>query len=382
MILRRLDVSEHGRTRPLYEEVFSEDDKAFVDYYYEWKTRDNKIYVAEDEDGIHAMVHLNPFRMYVQGELHTLHYIVAVATQEEYRHRGLMRSLLALAEKDMKEAGETFTFLMPASEKIYAPFGYRYFCMQRRGILRIADLKEERQDVLRAAQLAEHSEKNRKDTKAVLHAAEMEENDEAIVRAAEIEEDIEYTAEENATDIMCAAGSEENTGFLCRPVLPQEYGALATFVNRVLEKEYDIFVYRDEAYYERLCAEQSAQGGDVMVIGRPDGTLIGTFCTSRELSDASDTDAMQGQKTDTRKTGSQERCELREVILDPDYLEEGREALTEFAEAYGSCKVLGYQPFLEPEKEEQVPLLMGKRPGAGVFCSRYDSQKIFINEVV
>ncbi len=32
MILRRLDVSEHGRTRPLYEEVFSEDDKAFVDY--------------------------------------------------------------------------------------------------------------------------------------------------------------------------------------------------------------------------------------------------------------------------------------------------------------------------------------------------------------
>lgn len=339
MILRRLDVSEHGRTRPLYEEVFSEDDKAFVDYYYEWKTRDNKIYVSEDEDGIHAMVHLNPFRMYVQGELHTLHYIVAVATQEEYRHRGLMRSLLALSEKDMKEAGETFTFLMPASEKIYAPFGYRYFCMQRRGILRIADLKEERQDVLRAAQLGYNDGKH-------------SENTEAVQRA------------------------------VCRPVLPQEYGALAAFVNRVLKDQYDIFVYRDAPYYERLCAEQSAQGGAVMVIGRQDGTLIGTFCTSRELSDASDTDAMQGQKTDTRKTGSQERYELREVILDPDYLEEGREALTEFAEAYGSCKVLGYQPFLEPEGEEQVPLLMGKRPGAGVFCSRHDSQKIFINEVV
>lgn len=361
MILRRLDVSEHGRTRPLYEEVFSEDDKAFVDYYYEWKTRDNKIYVAEDEDGIHAMVHLNPFRMYVQGELHTLHYIVAVATQEEYRHRGLMRSLLALAEKDMKEAGEMFTFLMPASEKIYAPFGYRYFCMQRRGILRIADLKEERQDVLRAAQLGDSSEKNSKAIKSVLGVARIEENARDILRAAEI---------------------EEHTDLICRPVLPQEYGALAAFVNRVLKDQYDIFVYRDAPYYERLCAEQSAQGGAVMVIGRQDGTLIGTFCTSRELSDASDTDAMQGQKTDTRKTGSQERYELREVILDPDYLEEGREALTEFAEAYGSCKVLGYQPFLEPEGEEQVPLLMGKRPGAGVFCSRHDSQKIFINEVV
>lgn len=378
MILRRLDVSEHGRTRPLYEEVFSEDDKAFVDYYYEWKTRDNKIYVAEDEDGIHAMVHLNPFRMYVQGELHTLHYIVAVATQEEYRHRGLMRSLLALAEREMKAAGEQFTFLMPASEKIYAPFGYRYFCMQRRGILRTADLKEERQDVLRAAQLGDSSEKNSKVIKSVLGVARIEENARDILRAAEI---------------------EEHTDLICRPVLPQEYGALAAFVNRVLKDQYDIFVYRDAPYYERLCAEQRAQNGDVMVIGRTDGTLIGTFCTSRELPDASDCDAAQiqendapfgtehlpqenGAPSDTRKTGSQERYELREVILNPDYLEEGREALTEFAEAYGSCKVLGYQPFLEPEKEEQVPLLMGKRPCGTAFCSRYDSQKIFINEVV
>lgn len=347
MILRRLDVSEHGRTRPLYEEVFSEDDKAFVDYYYEWKTRDNKIYVAEDEDGIHAMVHLNPFCMYVQGELHTLHYIVAVATKEEYRHRGLMRSLLALAEREMEAAGEQFTFLMPASEKIYAPFGYRYFCTQRRGVLRIAGLKEERKDVLRAAQLGDSSEKNSKAIKSVLGVARIEENARDILRA------------------------------VCRPVLPQEYGALAAFVNRVLKEQYEIFVYRDVPYYERLCAEQRAQAGDVMVICQSDGNLIGTFCTSRELLPQENSDL-----SDMRKIGSQERCELREVILDADYLEEGREALTEFTKAYGSCKVLGHQPFLEPEREEQVPLLMGKRPCGTVFCSGYDAEKIFINEVV
>ena len=337
MIIRRLAVSEHGRTRPLYAEVFSEDDKAFVDYYYEWKTRDNKIYVAEDENGIHAMVHLNPFRMYVQGEIHTLHYIVAVATQKDYRHQGLMRSLLALAEKEMEAAGEQFTFLMPASEKIYAPFGYRYFCTQRRGVL--------------------HNAEKHRGT--------------AVLCSAGIEE--------NAGDILCAAQISEkhDADFMCRPVLPQEYGALAAFVNRVLKEQYEIFVYRDVPYYERLCAEQRAQAGDVMVICQSDGNLIGTFCTSRELLPQENSDL-----SDMRKIGSQERCELREVILDAYYLEEGREALTEFTKAYGSCKVLGYQPFLEPEREEQVPLLMGKRPCGTVFCSEWDEEKIFINEVV
>lgn len=337
MIIRRLDVSEHGRTRPLYEEVFSEDDKAFVDYYYEWKTRDNTIYAAEDEDGIHAMVHLNPFRIYVQGEIHTLHYIVAVATQKEYRHQGLMRSLLALAEQEMEGAGEQFTFLMPASEKIYTPFGYRYFCTQRRGVLHNAE---------------KHS------GTAVLCAAGIE---------------------ENAGDILCAAQISEkhDADFMCRPVLPQEYGALAAFVNRVLEEQYDIFVYRDAPYYERLCAEQRAQNGDVMVICRPGGDLIGTFCTSRELLLQENGDPFH-----VRKTDSWEECELREVILDPCYLEEGREALTEFTESYGLCKVLGYQPFLEPKREEQVPLLMGKRLCGTVFCSEWDEKKIFINEVV
>ena len=47
MKVRHLEQTEHGLTRPLYEEVFSEDSKRFVDYYYTEKTKDNQIYVAE-----------------------------------------------------------------------------------------------------------------------------------------------------------------------------------------------------------------------------------------------------------------------------------------------------------------------------------------------
>ena len=65
MKVRRLEQAEHGLTRPLYEEAFSEDSKRFIDYYYTEKTKDNQIYVAEEDGGIQAMLHLNPYELNV-----------------------------------------------------------------------------------------------------------------------------------------------------------------------------------------------------------------------------------------------------------------------------------------------------------------------------
>lgn len=135
MEFRKLNRREHGRTRELYEAAFPEDGRAFTDYYYEWKTRDNEIFAALDGKKICGMVHLNPVIIWREGELEKLHYIVAVATRKEYRHRGVMRRLLSLSEDWMKEQGETFTFLMPVKEEIYRPFGYRFFCCQRQGTI-------------------------------------------------------------------------------------------------------------------------------------------------------------------------------------------------------------------------------------------------------
>ena len=38
MKIEKLEVSQHLDTRKLYEEVFPEDEKSFVDYYYQEKT--------------------------------------------------------------------------------------------------------------------------------------------------------------------------------------------------------------------------------------------------------------------------------------------------------------------------------------------------------
>ena len=45
-----LTKEERQKTRTLYQTVFSEDSQKFVDFYYEYKIRDNQIYALwEDE---------------------------------------------------------------------------------------------------------------------------------------------------------------------------------------------------------------------------------------------------------------------------------------------------------------------------------------------
>ena len=67
MKIEKLEVSQHLDTRKLYEEVFSEDEKSFVDYYYQEKTKDNIIYIVREDDDIQAMLHLNPYTLMVNG---------------------------------------------------------------------------------------------------------------------------------------------------------------------------------------------------------------------------------------------------------------------------------------------------------------------------
>ena len=68
MEIRYLKQEEHGRSRALYEEVFVEDEKAFVDAYYQIKAADNEILVAEEEGKIVSMLHRNPYTFRFRGE--------------------------------------------------------------------------------------------------------------------------------------------------------------------------------------------------------------------------------------------------------------------------------------------------------------------------
>lgn len=119
-----LTKEERQKTRSLYQTVFAEDSQKFVDFYYEYKIRDNQIYALWEDEQYVSMVHLNPYTMIVNGYEVSSNYIVAVATLKDYRHRGYMRLLLETALRQMAVNKMPFTFLMPASASIYTPFDF------------------------------------------------------------------------------------------------------------------------------------------------------------------------------------------------------------------------------------------------------------------
>ena len=122
-ILLLSTTEEQERTKPLYREVFPEDTRAFVDFYY--RERPKRILAMEEDGEIIAMLRLNPFLISFFGKEIKASYIYAVATQKEKRRQGIMGELLRYSFTLLEEEGEAFCILIPVAESIYSPYGFR-----------------------------------------------------------------------------------------------------------------------------------------------------------------------------------------------------------------------------------------------------------------
>lgn len=152
IVIRKLESNEHGKTRELYEIAFPEDDREFVDYYYEEIASQNEIFAAFDGERIVSMIHVNFYELRIGRQQRKIPYLVAVATHPAYRHRGLMRRVLKTSLDFLRKQKIPFAFLMPASEAIYTPFDFRYISCQRRTEIEVKDyLKKESLDCHRAS---------------------------------------------------------------------------------------------------------------------------------------------------------------------------------------------------------------------------------------
>ena len=76
MKIRKLDQSGTGKPGSFSRAGISEDSQEFVDYYYYIKTKDNTIYVIEEDDEIRAMLQLNPYQVKLQESVVPSDYIV------------------------------------------------------------------------------------------------------------------------------------------------------------------------------------------------------------------------------------------------------------------------------------------------------------------
>ncbi len=120
----KLSPGEHGQTRMIWKEIFPEDTEAYLDDYYAGTALQNEIYVTRADKEIVSALHLNPYDVRMGESKAKAHFIVAVSVLPGYRRQGRMRAMLCDALKDLYEKEEPFTFLTPASEDIYLPFGF------------------------------------------------------------------------------------------------------------------------------------------------------------------------------------------------------------------------------------------------------------------
>ncbi len=121
-----LDKSWEKQIRRLWKASF-EDSDAYMNFYFENIYPDNLVFGATDDGRLVSMIHLNPYQVMFNGCRRRLHYIVGVATDEEYRKRGIMKKLMSECLIYLKSEGEPFTYLMPEKEIYYAGMGFHRY---------------------------------------------------------------------------------------------------------------------------------------------------------------------------------------------------------------------------------------------------------------
>lgn len=223
-MIRYLKQEEKIKTRVMYEVNFPEDSKRFVDYYYAHKIKDNQILVMEENGELQVMMHLNPYTFQICKEPTEVNYVVAVATDASARRQGKMAQVMGHALRDMAQAHQPFTFLIPANPKVYLSSGFAFVPSEKYA-------EYEAQPELRAAQTA----------------------------------------------------PEFNRRLKIRQAKQEDIPGIVSFANEFLEREYDIYPLGDAAYYERILAEVESEDGALMLLEQAEsGEMNGIFSYGKE----------------------------------------------------------------------------------------------------
>lgn len=234
--IRCLKQQEKKNTRKMYEAIFSEDSRKFVDYYYQWKIKDNKILVMEDSVGYEVMMHLNPYKVCVNGRQREIPYIVAVATRPDCRRQGKMQQVMRYALQDLQKSHCPFVFLLPADSAYYRGQGFVFA------------------------------------PEAAAEAGEPKKRLE-VAQAAEKGGDWnDVTADRRWSYVSLKSGEDANMQ------------QAAETANAILAEQYDMYIQRDKGYYERLIEETAAEMGEVLLIEEKD-TCIGVLAYGKEEQD-------------------------------------------------------------------------------------------------
>ena len=108
-----------NQTRILWDQCFSEEDKRFVDLYFEkrYAEQDN-VFIEKDGKVVSSLQLISyPFSYY--GKTIGCAYLSGCCTNPEYRSQGLMNDVIIKSLNQAKNNGACFAALIPASESLF-----------------------------------------------------------------------------------------------------------------------------------------------------------------------------------------------------------------------------------------------------------------------
>ena len=119
--------SEKERLAELWKSCFGDDDE-YISGFFENRFAPEDTLVVREDGAVRAMLFLLCGSVRAGGESFSAAYIYAACTQEEYRGRGYMASLLDMAARHCTDKGLDFLCLVPAQDSLfgyYEKHGYR-----------------------------------------------------------------------------------------------------------------------------------------------------------------------------------------------------------------------------------------------------------------
>lgn len=127
MVLRYLNKNERYKIKELYLNSFS-DPEIFVEYYCEVFDGETAVCMDEEDEKIISMINIHKKSIVYNTKEYSAAYLYGVATRDEYKKKGYMKSLMKYVVSSLQNEGIEIIYLIPDVDKeIYEKSGFMLY---------------------------------------------------------------------------------------------------------------------------------------------------------------------------------------------------------------------------------------------------------------
>lgn len=132
---------DEASVKKLWSYCFEKEDHPFFKWYFFNVYTPNNVLGVYGNDTLLGCLHLNPYQIYLRGQVWPVSYVVGVGTYPNARNKGVAKTMLINAFAEMRHSGHYLSLLMPFRADFYSPYGFALCYKYCEYEIPLADLK-------------------------------------------------------------------------------------------------------------------------------------------------------------------------------------------------------------------------------------------------